>query len=207
MNRLPLLTRSELDGLAAELFDRVMTSSRGTVLRSDGGLDGPYNAWLHAPRVGDAVLNLGRILLSESSLGPGLTELAILVVGARWRAEFEWWAHARRARKAGLPESVIEAIRDGEDPIGLDDLQTTVYEASRELVLTGSMSHQTVSKVRLAMGDHGFVELITLCGFYTLVSFSLNAVNVPVPEGVTPIWDLPDAVDGPFGSRAPEAHN
>jgi hypothetical protein len=35
------------------------------------------------------------------------------------------------------------------------------------------------------------VELVALCGFYTLVSFLLNSFEVPLPPGAQPIWGEP----------------
>jgi len=32
------------------------------------------------------------------------------------------------------------------------------------------------------------VELVTLCGYYTLISFLLNAFDVQLPEGTAPRW-------------------
>jgi hypothetical protein len=32
------------------------------------------------------------------------------------------------------------------------------------------------------------VELVALCGYYTLVSFLLNAFTVPLPPGALPMW-------------------
>ncbi len=41
---------------------------------------------------------------------------------------------------------------------------------------------------RELLGDKGMVELVTLCGYYTLVSFVLNAFEVPIPPGAVPTW-------------------
>ena len=40
-----------------------------------------------------------------------------------------------------------------------------------------------------AGGDAGMVELVSLCGYYTLISYLLNAFTVPLPPGTTPMWD------------------
>jgi 4-carboxymuconolactone decarboxylase len=39
------------------------------------------------------------------------------------------------------------------------------------------------------LGDAGMVELVSLCGYYTLISYLLNAFTVPLPPGTTPMWD------------------
>jgi hypothetical protein len=35
------------------------------------------------------------------------------------------------------------------------------------------------------------VELVSLCGYYTLISFLLNAFTVPLPPGTAPMWAEP----------------
>ena len=58
------------------------------------------------------------------------------------------------------------------------------------------------------LGDRGIVELVTLCGYYTLVSFTLNAFEVTLPPGVRTHWRrtdvvLNESVDNVAGSGVP----
>ena len=39
------------------------------------------------------------------------------------------------------------------------------------------------------LGDAGMVELVSLCGYYTLISFLLNAFAVPLPPDASPMWE------------------
>ena len=67
-----------------------MVGSRGDLLINDQGeLAGPFNAFVHAPDVGQRLASLGKVLRFDTSLERRLTEVAILTVGARWKAEFE----------------------------------------------------------------------------------------------------------------------
>jgi len=52
-----------------------------------------------------------------------LSEIAIITVGARWQAEFEWWAHAPMAREHGVAGAVADAIGRGEDPVAARESQ------------------------------------------------------------------------------------
>jgi 4-carboxymuconolactone decarboxylase len=45
------------------------------------------------------------------------------------------------------------------------------------------------------LGDTGLVELVSLCGYYTLISFVLNAFEVPLPPDTTPAWEAVPASD------------
>ena len=107
-------------------------------------------------------------------------------MGARWKAEFEWWAHAQMARRHGVPGAVVDAIGRGEDPpFGADD-ERTVYEVARQLTRTGRLSQDAYDAAQQLLGDTGVVELVSLCGYYTLISFLLNAFAVPLPAGAPP---------------------
>ena len=123
-----------------------------------------------------------------SSIERRLTEVAIITVGSRWKAEFEWWAHAAMARRHGVPDAVVDAIGHGEEPLFAADDERVVYTAARELVTAGELSGPAYAAARALLGDTGMVELVSLCGYYTLISFLLNAFVVPLPPGAEPMW-------------------
>ena len=130
-----------------------------------------------------------------TSIERRLSEVAIITVGARWRAEFEWWAHARMAREHGVPEAVVEAIGRGEEPPFAAADERIVYAVARELADDGQVSQASYDAARDLLGEAGMVELVSLCGYYTLISFLLNAFAVPIPSGAEPMWPAAD-VDG-----------
>jgi 4-carboxymuconolactone decarboxylase len=153
-----------------------------------GALIGPFNAFVHAPDVGRQLTALGAVLRFGTSIERRLTEVAIITVGSRWKAEFEWWAHARMAREQGVPDAVVDAIGDGDDPPFIADDERVVYTATRELALNGTLSEDSYTAAHGLLGDAGLVELVSLCGYYTLISYLLNAFAVPVPPGAEPKW-------------------
>ena len=115
--------------------------------------------------------------------------LAILVTAATWQADFEWYAHARLAREAGIAEAVIEAIRKGEQPRLEDQKSRAVYAVARELHRRRSVSDQTYASAEAALGREALVDLVGILGYYTLVSMTLNAFRVPTPDGTDPFAD------------------
>ena len=185
---LPYLHREQLDEAGASLWDAI-TSSRGKqVIGENGGLAGPFNAWVHAPSVGSRLLALGTVLRFGTSIDRRLVELAIITVGAHYRAEFEWWAHSRMAREAGVSPEVIDAVRRGGQPPFADEAERSVHAVASELVSTGSLTDATRAEAQRLLGHSGLVELVSLCGYYTLVSYTLNAFAVPLPPGVALAW-------------------
>ncbi|TMC09062.1 MAG: carboxymuconolactone decarboxylase family protein [Chloroflexi bacterium] len=188
MSRLPYLRRDDLDDAGRAVWDG-LESSRGTSLvNEEGGLIGPFNAWVHAPGVGRRLSGLGATLRFDTSIERRLLELAIIVVAAHWKAEFEWWAHARMAREHGVADEIVGAIRVGHTPAFSAGDEELVYHVARQLVQTGRIDDPTYARASELLGHQGVVELVSLCGYYTLVSFTLNAFAVPLPAGAEPAW-------------------
>jgi 4-carboxymuconolactone decarboxylase len=188
-SRLPYLRYDDLGADGQKVWDGVI-GSRGTALvDADGGLIGPFNAFVHAPGAGRRLAALGQVLRFETSIERRLSEVAIITVGARWKAEFEWWAHASMARSHGVPDTVVDAIGRGEEPPFEAEDERAVYAVARQLTEHGQVDSAAYAAAQRLLGDTGMVELVSLCGYYTLVSYLLNAFTVPLPPGAAPMWD------------------
>jgi len=188
VSRLRDLRRDELDAAGQDLWDRIVGTRGSQLVTEAGSLAGPFNAFLHAPDVGRRLTSLGAALRFGTSIDRRLTEVAIITVGSRWKAEFEWWAHARMAREHGVPAAVVDAIGAGQKPQFTADDEGVVYAIASELVQTGQVSEGSYDAAQRLLGDTGTVELVALCGYYTLISYLLNAFAVPPPPGVAPRW-------------------
>jgi 4-carboxymuconolactone decarboxylase len=189
MSRLPYLRRDELDPAGQALWDGLV-SGRGDMLVGDhGGLVGPFNAFVTAPDTGKYLSSLGAKVRFGTSIERRLSEIAIITTGARWRAEFEWWAHARMAVEHGVAQSAVVAIARGEDPGFEAADERAVYAAAHEISHTGRLGQDAYAAAHRLLGDAGMVELVATCGYYTLISFLLNAFDVPLPPGAEPTWN------------------
>ena len=191
MNRLPHPRRDDLDEAGRAVWDAGFGSCGRHVVDEAGGLVGPFNAWVQAPGVGARLCELGAALRFGTSIDRRLLELAIIVVAAHWKAEFEWWAHARMAREHGVADAIVAAVQRGETPSFEADDEAVVYGLARELVASGRVDDVTCARAVELLGHQGTVELVSLCGYYTLVSFTLNAFAVALPPGVAPAWPAP----------------
>ena len=63
-----------------------------------------------------------------------------------------------------------------------------VYAVARQLASLGRLDQEAYDAAHGFLGDAGMVELVSLCGYYTLISFLLNAFAVPLPPGAAPMW-------------------
>ena len=191
MARLAPVTFENLDDAQRTLWDNITSGPRanpdrphGGLAGEDGALVGPFNALFYSPEVGDAVQKLGAVLRYSTSLPADLLEVAILTVGGEWRANFEFWAHARLGVAAGVPQAAIDAIHDGETPSFDDARHQTVYAFGRELIETKRVSDECYEALKALVGERGVFEVASVMGYYGLVSIGLNAFNVGMPAGV-----------------------
>jgi 4-carboxymuconolactone decarboxylase len=189
VTRLPYVSRDQLGADGQVVWDSLVASRGSGVVSEQGWMTGPFNAFVQAPDVGRHLAPLGAVVRFGTSIERRLAEIAIITVAARWKAEFEWHAHTRMARELGVPGAAIDAIARGEDPGFAADDERTVHAVARQLTETGQLSREVYDAAQRLLGDAGLVELVSMCGYYTLVSFLLNAFAVPLPPGTEPQWE------------------
>ena len=195
MSRLAAVRPADATSAQKEVIDAIAGGGRGrgrpldSLLDERGGLAGPFNAWVHRPDLGMVVQSLGERLRFHGTLPGAAREIAILVVGAKWMAEYEWWAHCKVARREGVSDETVDAIYRGERPLLSDAVEQAAYDFTSALIETGRVDPALYGSARTHLGDDGLVELVTLAGYYTLVSFTLNAFEVPLPGGERRAFD------------------
>jgi 4-carboxymuconolactone decarboxylase len=160
--------------------DAVLAGKRGRMVP-------PVEVWLRSPGLAERAQSLGEYCRFETALPPRLAEIAILVSARHWRAQFEWWAHARLARDAGIDEAVIEAIRTRREPPLADAQSRLVYRFARALLADGRVDDALFAEAQRLLGERGVVDLVGIVGYYALVSMTLNAFEVPTPDGTAPL--------------------
>jgi 4-carboxymuconolactone decarboxylase len=143
----------------------------------------PLRAWIHAPEVARHASRLGAFLRYDTTLGPRYSELAILVTARTWSAQFEWYAHKKMALEAGLEPAIVDAINHRRTPVFDDAKARLVYDFATVLNRDRKVPEALYREAVATLGETGVVELVGLLGYYTLVSMTLNAFDVGLPEG------------------------
>ncbi len=185
------VTRSRIGAPDPEALGPAEKAVFDASVRYFGGPLGPRMPLLHSPQVAVAWDQMGSALM-KSPLKPALRELAILVVGQHWRADFEWYAHAPLAAKAGVTAKQLDEIKRGKTPdFGVEETRQ-VFAYCRELVLSKQVSDQTYDATKRLLGERMLVDLTALLGHFTNVAMTLNAHRVQLPPGVpSPFTGLP----------------
>lgn len=187
--RLVPLKPESLDAEQRALYDAVLASPRGQgplrpmIVRDDGSLCGPFDAALRNPAVGSLLEKLGMALRSDMEISGAAREVTILVVGQAWGAEFEWWAHTMLAKREGVTEEEIDAVGHGRRPDFSDPAVAAAHDVTVALVHRREVDEATLEHAREALGERGLVEVVTLAGFYQMISGILNAFEPPPPDG------------------------
>lgn len=195
--RLAPLAPDGLDAAAGALYDAVLASPRGQggaralVLREDGTLTGPFDAWLRTPELGRHLERAGMAFRTHSALSPAAREVTVLVVAQAWGVEFEWWVHGLIARREGVPEAAIDDIGHGRRPSFEAEDCAAAYDVAVELVQHRRLGADVLERARSALGERALVECVTLVGFYQLVSGVLCSFEPPPPSGGFPVQGPP----------------
>jgi len=156
------------------------------------GIDGSLGVMMASPGFADPMqkaIAYARFAGREgfSSVPPKLTEMAIIMGARAWTAQYAWYVHRRSAAAAGLSEPIIQAIRDGRHPTGMQKDEEAVYTFCNELLTTKQVSDQTFQTAKTALGgDRGIVDLVGTLGAYQVVAMMMVVDRFPLPDGAKP---------------------
>jgi len=178
---------SEMSPEQQAVFAQITTSREGV---KDGHIGGPFDVWLLNPEMAKRIVGLGSMFRFRSSVDRRWVELTILITGQFWQSQFEWYAHEPMARDANVPEELIQAIKQGDEPPLFNDKDTACYHLINELHQHHQVTAETFHIAAREFGEQGVAELINLAGYYTMVSMTLNTFDVGLPEGA--VLPFPD---------------
>jgi 4-carboxymuconolactone decarboxylase len=142
---------------------------------------GPFAVWMHAPEFGDLAQKLGAHCRYKTALPPRLSEFAILCTARLWRAQYEWFAHALVAERAGVKPKTIKDLRAGREPKAAPKDERAIYTFVQELYKTKRVSERSYKRVHAILGDGAMVELTGILGYYALISMMLNVFRMMPP--------------------------
>ncbi len=170
MARIPYFDTSQATGRAAEAYKRLPALN---IFRMLG----------HSGEMVSGFTKLGTQILNFASLDPVMREIAIIRVGVLSKATYEVHQHERIARRMGMSEALIAAIREGPAAAGLDGAQREVMAFTDDVVANVRASDATFEPLRKRLGYKGLQELTITVGYYMLVSRFLETFDVDIEDG------------------------
>ena len=171
MARLPVIPREQLPGEHQEIYDEISATL--------GRLPAVMEMLMYRPVVAGMTERLGRQVRFDTEALPRSTiELVTLTVAREWDCLREWAVHVGQARRAGVSDETIEAIRQHRAPDGLPKDEALLVTYAQEIMRTRRVSEETFQAVRGHVGDVGIVVLTALAGYYAMIATILNAFEV-----------------------------
>src|SRR5207249_3276157 len=164
--RFTTLTPETMTADQKRVADAIQSGPRGA------GLRGPFNALLRSPELCDLVQRVGAFVRFGSSIPPRLNEMAIIMAGRKWTAQYEFYAHRRLALEAGLSPAIADAIAANQRPAGMAKDEESVYDFVSQLLATGSVSDAAFQRVKDAFAERGVVDLVGAVGYCSLVAMA-----------------------------------
>src|SRR3954468_15737712 len=142
--RLPLIAPADLTPEQRPLYDDMRKGIASNfnafkVEREDGALMGPWKPWLHEPAIGKAIWDLTLAMTANATLPDNVRQIAILVVGARFDAAYEIYAHIAVAEREGIKPERLPALVADLKPVDLAPEESVAFDLSYALVRGGTL--------------------------------------------------------------------
>ena len=165
-----------------EIHDTIVSGPRGHVV-------GPLRIWLNNPGLARSAQTVGEYARYGTSLSKGLSELAIITTGRVWSSAFEWEHHAPLAIEGGIDPENVNIISMGQRPNFTKAEEEAVFDFAAEANILKNVSDNTYNNLVNILNETAAIDIVGICGYYSLISMTLNVFKVPSD---TDKWPLPE---------------
>jgi len=182
MARLSAVTRDQLAAEDHEYFD--------SIVGTRGSIRGPYGVLLHSPKLAARVADTGAFVRYEFGIPENLKETVIIATAKEMHSQYEFSAHAKLARTAGVSDETIKSIATGTAPGDLSGDEALLVGYVHELLRDHKVKDATYKALVDRFGEQDTLHLAVLVGHYLLVAQVLMTVDVELGEGM--VAEIPD---------------
>jgi 4-carboxymuconolactone decarboxylase len=152
------------------------------IVKSRGKVQGPFTMLLHCPPFASRLAQLGAYVRFEGKLDKRVRVLAAMTVAREFEAVYVWGAQAGAARRQGVPETTIAAIRENHSRgLPADDAQ--IVEFTRNLLRKHRVDDASMKALQQRFGDEQFIELTGTIGYYSMLAMTVNACELEAGPG------------------------
>ena len=179
------MSKTPTFGRYAEIPESEMTEEQREGYRylidgERGRLPGPYKIWIHNPKLVHAADPLGRHFTpGQYSLTEREREIAVVVITSALHSAYPNNAHEKRGKEVGLPDAAVEAIIAGLPASFEDPREQLVYEVAMALANGRIVPQGLYDRAVAELGHVRITDVISLMGYYTSVSLTMNFYAVP----------------------------
>jgi len=148
--------------------------------RLRGFVPGPHKIWLANPTLSRTIVGTGAYFQTESTLTKAEIEIATNMINGKWRSAYGNYEHEMIGHWAGgLAPEKVQALIIGLSTSFDDPREQVVYELTTALITPRVVPLGLYRRAKELLGDDGIVDLTILLGWFTGVSLTLAAFDVP----------------------------
>ncbi len=152
------------------------------IVASRGALQGPFTMFLHCPELAGRLAHLGAFVRFEGSLDMRVRVLAAMTVARELDAVYVWGAQTGSARKQGVPESTITAIRE-KHTRGIPPEDAQIVECTQQLIRKHRVDDASFKALQQRFGNDGLIQLTGAIGYYSMLAMTVNACELEAGAG------------------------
>ena len=175
-DRMPPIPADKLTPAQKKAADELVAGPRGALV-------GPFIPLLRSPELMSRMQKVGEYVRFNTSLDKRVNEMAILMTAQAWGSQYEWYAHAPLALKAGLDPAIVAALGAGRKPDNMKDDEAIVWEFTTQLRRDHGVDDAIYARALEKFGEAGIMALVAVNGYYDVVSMTLNVARVAPPAG------------------------
>lgn len=152
------------------------------IVASRGALQGPFTMLLHCPPLAGRVAHLGAFIRFEGALDMRVRVLAAMTVARELDAVYIWGAQTGGARRLGVPEATITAIRE-KHTRGLSAEDAQIVAFTQQLLRQHRVDDASFTALRERLGTDGLIQLTGTIGYYSMLAMTVNACELEAAPG------------------------
>jgi 4-carboxymuconolactone decarboxylase len=153
-----------------------------TIIASRGALQGPMTLFTYCPELAGRAAHLGAYVRFEGDLDMRVRVLAAMTAAREFEAVYVWGAQTGGARRQGVPESTITAIRE-KHTRGIPPEDAQIVDFTQQLLQKHRVEPALFNAVRARFGDKQLIELTGTIGYYSMLAMTVNACELEAGEG------------------------
>ena len=117
-------------------------------------------------------------ILNSTTLAVRQRESLLMRIGVLCRSEYEWAAHSRLGRRAGMTDADVDRIVAGPDSASGDPIEVAMLRATDELYRDDVISESTWATLAKTLNTKQLLDLLVAVGGYRGVSMAINSAGV-----------------------------
>ncbi len=176
----PITSKDQVDAKDHAIVD--------AIVESRGALQGPFTMFLHCPEFSGRLAHLGAFVRFEGSLDMRVRVLAAMVTAREFDAVYVWGAQTGSARRQGVPESTITAIRD-KHTTGIPPEDAQIVTFTMQLLQNHRVDDATMQAMQARFDNEELIQLTGAIGYYSMLAMTVNACELEAAPGAEVLQD------------------